>query len=227
MPNEDQPHRHGHPGQREPRSHGEIHHELRRVNLNTADQKEIEDLPMVGPKRAEALIWARPLKSWEERRRRGLEPRHDRRSEERRGRARLILAAERGGSGTRLHERGCPLRSPSIRWLACSPSTRPQPKRSAGRLMMAASWPASSSSAGTTRCWPTTPMLGCVCGPSPGGSPWPIGPRPKTRPDAGPRDPDASPSRSPTCARVRCGVGDLLGDRATAPRHRPGGHRWP
>jgi DNA uptake protein ComE-like DNA-binding protein len=66
MSADDQPHRHGHPGQREPRSHGETHHEMRRVNLNTADQKEIEDLPMVGPKRAEALMKARPFKSWDE-----------------------------------------------------------------------------------------------------------------------------------------------------------------
>jgi DNA uptake protein ComE-like DNA-binding protein len=66
MANEDQAHRHGHAGQSEPRSHGEIHHELRRVNLNTSDQKQIEDLPMVGPKRAEALIRARPFRSWEE-----------------------------------------------------------------------------------------------------------------------------------------------------------------
>lgn len=66
MPNEDQPHRHGHPGQREARSHGEIHHEMRRVNLNGASQQELEDLPMVGPKRAEALIAARPFRSWED-----------------------------------------------------------------------------------------------------------------------------------------------------------------
>jgi len=66
MPTEDQPHRHGHPGQREARSHGEIHHEMRRVNLNTASQQELEDLPMVGPKRAEALIAARPFRSWED-----------------------------------------------------------------------------------------------------------------------------------------------------------------
>src|SRR3954452_25530575 len=63
MPNEEQPHRHGHPGQREARSHGEIHHEMRRVNLNAASQQELEDLPMVGPKRAEALIAARPLRT--------------------------------------------------------------------------------------------------------------------------------------------------------------------
>jgi DNA uptake protein ComE-like DNA-binding protein len=66
MSDEDKAHRHGHPGQREPRSHGETHHEMRRVNLNTADQAEIEDLPMVGPKRAAALIAARPLRSWED-----------------------------------------------------------------------------------------------------------------------------------------------------------------
>jgi DNA uptake protein ComE-like DNA-binding protein len=66
MPAEDQPHRHGHLGQKEPRSHGEIHHELHRVNLNTAKQQEIEDLPMVGPKRAEALMRARPFRSWED-----------------------------------------------------------------------------------------------------------------------------------------------------------------
>ena len=36
------------------------------MNLNTADRQEIEDLPMVGPKRAEALIAARPFRSWED-----------------------------------------------------------------------------------------------------------------------------------------------------------------
>jgi len=46
MPEQDQAHRHGHPGQAEPRSHGETHHEMRRINLNTADRREIEDLPM-------------------------------------------------------------------------------------------------------------------------------------------------------------------------------------
>ncbi|HYZ62840.1 MAG TPA: helix-hairpin-helix domain-containing protein [Acetobacteraceae bacterium] len=66
MPSQDQPHRHGHPGQREARSHGETHHEMRQVNLNTASREELEDLPMVGPKRAEALIAARPLRSWED-----------------------------------------------------------------------------------------------------------------------------------------------------------------
>lgn len=66
MQDEDQPHRHGHAGQREPRSHGEIHQELRRVNLNTAPNAEIEDLPMVGPRRAEAIIRARPFRTWED-----------------------------------------------------------------------------------------------------------------------------------------------------------------
>ena len=47
------------------RSHGETHHETRRVNLNTADQREIEDLPMVGARRAAELMRARPFKSWE------------------------------------------------------------------------------------------------------------------------------------------------------------------
>ena len=66
MTEQDQAHAHGHPGQKEPRSHGEIHHELRRVSLNKADQKEIEDLPMVGPKRAQALMAARPFYTWED-----------------------------------------------------------------------------------------------------------------------------------------------------------------
>lgn len=66
MPEQDQARRHGHPGQAEPRSHGETHHETRRVNLNTADRQEIEDLPMVGPQRAEELIRARPFRSWDD-----------------------------------------------------------------------------------------------------------------------------------------------------------------
>jgi DNA uptake protein ComE-like DNA-binding protein len=60
------PHGHGHPGQREPRSRGETHHELRRVNLNSASKEELADLPMVGPKRADDLIRARPFQSWED-----------------------------------------------------------------------------------------------------------------------------------------------------------------
>jgi DNA uptake protein ComE-like DNA-binding protein len=58
--------KHHHPGQKEPRSHGETHHEERIVDLNTASEQEIEDLPMVGPERARRLIEARPFKSWQE-----------------------------------------------------------------------------------------------------------------------------------------------------------------
>jgi DNA uptake protein ComE-like DNA-binding protein len=65
MLEQDQAHRDGHAGQREPRSHGETHHELRRVK-NTGSRQQIEELPMVGPKRAEALIRVRPFRSWED-----------------------------------------------------------------------------------------------------------------------------------------------------------------
>jgi DNA uptake protein ComE-like DNA-binding protein len=58
--------KHNHPGQKEPRAHGETHHEDRVVDLNTASEKEIEDLPMVGPERARRLIEARPFKSWQD-----------------------------------------------------------------------------------------------------------------------------------------------------------------
>lgn len=57
---------HDHPGQDEPRSHGQIHHENRVVNLNSAPEEEIADLPMVGPERAKDLIAARPIESWED-----------------------------------------------------------------------------------------------------------------------------------------------------------------
>jgi DNA uptake protein ComE-like DNA-binding protein len=42
---------HNHPGLREPRSHGETHHEDRIVDLNTASEQDLADLPMVGPER--------------------------------------------------------------------------------------------------------------------------------------------------------------------------------
>ena len=57
---------HNHPGQREPRSHGETHHENRVVDLNTASEAELADLPMVGPERAKRLCQQRPFKSWDE-----------------------------------------------------------------------------------------------------------------------------------------------------------------
>ena len=44
--------KHDHPGLKEPRSHGETHHEDRIVDLNTALEQELSDLPMVGPDRA-------------------------------------------------------------------------------------------------------------------------------------------------------------------------------
>jgi DNA uptake protein ComE-like DNA-binding protein len=57
---------HGHPGQKEPRAHGETHHERRVVDLNTASEDELAELPMVGRKRAEDLVRHRPFKSWED-----------------------------------------------------------------------------------------------------------------------------------------------------------------
>jgi DNA uptake protein ComE-like DNA-binding protein len=50
---------HNHPGQTEPRAHGETHHENGIVDLNTPDQKTREDLPIVGPDRARADTEAR------------------------------------------------------------------------------------------------------------------------------------------------------------------------
>jgi DNA uptake protein ComE-like DNA-binding protein len=58
--------KHEHPGQKEPRAHREIHHENRIVDLNTAPEEELADLPMIGPKRARDLIQRRPFKSWDD-----------------------------------------------------------------------------------------------------------------------------------------------------------------
>lgn len=57
---------HHHPGQQEPRSYGQTHHETTRVDLNAASVDELADLPMVGRQRAEAIVKARPFRSWEE-----------------------------------------------------------------------------------------------------------------------------------------------------------------
>jgi DNA uptake protein ComE-like DNA-binding protein len=57
---------HGHPGQNEPRSHGETHHENRIVDLNTASEEIIADLPMVGQQRARTLMQNRPFRSWDD-----------------------------------------------------------------------------------------------------------------------------------------------------------------
>jgi len=55
---------HGHPGQKEPRAHGETHHKNRIVDLNAASEDELAELPMVGPERARALVQNRPFRSW-------------------------------------------------------------------------------------------------------------------------------------------------------------------
>jgi DNA uptake protein ComE-like DNA-binding protein len=55
---------HEHPGQDEPRSHGETHHENRIIDLNSAPEEQIADLPMVGKERARAICAARPFGRW-------------------------------------------------------------------------------------------------------------------------------------------------------------------
>lgn len=60
---------HEHPGEDEPRSYGQTHHEKRTVDLNTAGIDELADLPMVGRERAQAIARARPFHSWEDVRR--------------------------------------------------------------------------------------------------------------------------------------------------------------
>lgn len=40
--------------------------QTRLVDLNSAPRETLEDMPMVGPGRADDLIKARPFKSWEE-----------------------------------------------------------------------------------------------------------------------------------------------------------------
>lgn len=57
---------HNHPGEQEPRSYGQTHHENRMVDLNKASVDELADLPMVGRERAEALAKARPFRSWQD-----------------------------------------------------------------------------------------------------------------------------------------------------------------
>jgi DNA uptake protein ComE-like DNA-binding protein len=57
---------HHHPGQKEPRSYGRTHHEDLDINLNTASEQELAELPMIGPERARDLIRGRPFESWSE-----------------------------------------------------------------------------------------------------------------------------------------------------------------
>jgi DNA uptake protein ComE-like DNA-binding protein len=66
MPSKLEQQDHGHPGQKEPRSHGETHHENRIVDLNYVSEEELANLPMVGKQRAQDLIRHRPFRSWEE-----------------------------------------------------------------------------------------------------------------------------------------------------------------
>jgi DNA uptake protein ComE-like DNA-binding protein len=57
---------HNHPGQEEPRSYGQTHHEVSDIDLNSASVEQLADLPMVGPERAKTLIGARPFRNWGE-----------------------------------------------------------------------------------------------------------------------------------------------------------------
>ena len=57
---------HNHPGQAEPRSYGQTHHEQRVVDLNSSSLEELAELPMIGRERAEAMIQSRPFRSWED-----------------------------------------------------------------------------------------------------------------------------------------------------------------
>ena len=58
---------HNHPGQAEPRSYGQTHHhENVEIDLNTAEEQELSQLPMVGPERAKQLVQNRPFKSWQD-----------------------------------------------------------------------------------------------------------------------------------------------------------------
>jgi DNA uptake protein ComE-like DNA-binding protein len=57
---------HQHPGQDEPRAYGQTHHERFEIDLNSASEEELAELPMVGPERARRLIEHRPFNSWED-----------------------------------------------------------------------------------------------------------------------------------------------------------------
>ena len=57
---------HEHPGEQEPRSYSQTHHENRVIDLNSASVDEIADLPMVGRERAQELVKAWPFRSWQD-----------------------------------------------------------------------------------------------------------------------------------------------------------------
>ena len=52
--------------QKEPRSHGENHHEDMNIDLNTATQEDLERLPMIGKERAKLIIENRPFEDWDD-----------------------------------------------------------------------------------------------------------------------------------------------------------------
>ncbi len=57
---------HQHPGEHEPRSYGQTHHENLDIDLNSASFEELARLPMVGSQRAQQIIDRRPFRSWDD-----------------------------------------------------------------------------------------------------------------------------------------------------------------
>lgn len=55
-----------HLGERKPRDHGDIHHEDRFLDLNTAPEEVLANLPTVGPRRAADICAKRPFRSWDD-----------------------------------------------------------------------------------------------------------------------------------------------------------------
>ncbi len=53
-----------HPGMSEPQSYGRTHHENLDVDLNSASQQQLAELPMVRPEKAQAIINSRPFDDW-------------------------------------------------------------------------------------------------------------------------------------------------------------------
>ncbi len=57
---------HRNPGEQEPRAHGETHLEDLGIDINTAPEERLADLPKVGRERARALAQHRPFRTWED-----------------------------------------------------------------------------------------------------------------------------------------------------------------
>ncbi len=57
---------HRHPGEEEPRAHQETHHENLGIDINSAPEDELAQLPMVGAERARQLAQHRPFRSWQD-----------------------------------------------------------------------------------------------------------------------------------------------------------------